>query len=518
MIDSHAHLGLCEAGEDELIAAAREAGVRRILTVGLGPESNPGAVALARAHEEVFAAVGRHPNSAGEFGEGEADELESLAGDDGVVAIGETGLDYFRDRAEPEQQQRAFLSQIGIANRTGKPLVIHLRDRTGGASEVAEEAFATLSAEAQTDVILHCYTAGPAWIEPAAERGWYCSFAGNLTYPKADDLREAASLVPEDRLLVETDSPYPGPAAGAGQAEPARKRHRDRGVAGGGAGRHLRRARADGGGQRRPRLRVVAKPTPGRRQRRLGQNFLADRNLLEAIVRDADLGSSDVVLEVGGGGGALTELLAPAAAAVYVVELDERLRPELEPLAAEAGNVRLIWGDAMKVDLAALDPAPTTMVANLPYSVATPLLLRTIAELPSVSSWLVMVQREIADRLRASPGTKAYGSPSVLAQHAAEVELVRTIDPAVFTPRPRVESALLRLTRTGPAASSALRELVRAAFAHRRKSLARSLELARPGSLDRARDALEALGLPADARAEALSPAQFEALERELGW
>jgi len=211
VIDTHAHLGLCEAEEEELIAAARKTGVRRILTVGLGPESNPGAVELARAHDEVFAAVGRHPNSAGEFGEGEADELESLAGDEGVVAIGETGLDFFRDRAEPEQQRRAFLSQIGIANRTGKPLVIHLRDRTGGASEIAEEAFATLSAEAQTDVILHCYTAGPAWIEPAAERGWYCSFAGNLTYPKADELREAAAAVPDDRILVETDSPFLAP-------------------------------------------------------------------------------------------------------------------------------------------------------------------------------------------------------------------------------------------------------------------------------------------------------------------
>jgi 16S rRNA (adenine1518-N6/adenine1519-N6)-dimethyltransferase len=245
---------------------------------------------------------------------------------------------------------------------------------------------------------------------------------------------------------------------------------------------------------------------------KLGQNFLADTNLLEAIVREARLEPADVVLEVGGGGGALTEALAPLAACVHVVELDERLRPELERLAAEAGNVDLVWGDALRIDLAGLAPAPTRMVSNLPYSIATPLLLRTISELPSVSDWVVMVQREIAERLRAEPGTREYGSPSVQVQLACEVSLLRKVDPAVFVPRPRVSSALLRLTRRGPAAGPELVSVVREAFAHRRKSLARSLELARPGSLEPARAALEEIGKPADARAETLSPADFEAL------
>ena len=185
-------------------------------------------------------------------------------------------------------------------------------------------------------------------------------------------------------------------------------------------------------------------------------------------------------------------------------------------MAAELGNVSLVWGDAVRVDLSALDPAPTRMVANLPYSVATPVLLRTIEELPSISSWLVMVQREIADRLRARPGTREYGSPSVLAQLACDVTLERAVDAAVFTPRPRVESALVRLERRGPAASPRVRALVREAFAHRRKSLARSLELAHPGRIAAVRAALERLGLPADARAEALAPGDFERLAGEL--
>jgi 16S rRNA (adenine1518-N6/adenine1519-N6)-dimethyltransferase len=248
---------------------------------------------------------------------------------------------------------------------------------------------------------------------------------------------------------------------------------------------------------------------------RLGQNFLADPNLLDAIVRDAGLAAGDVVLEVGAGEGVLTERLAPVAAHVHTVEIDRRLEPALAPLAA-LPNVSLHWGDAMKVDLAGFGPAPTAMVANLPYSVATPLILRTIELLPSLASWTVMVQREIADRLRAAPGSRTYGSPSVVAQLACEVELVRKVDPAVFRPRPRVDSAILRLRRRGPAADAATHALIRAAFAHRRKSLARSLEHGRAGSLAPARQALAELGLAEDARAEALSPEEFAALSAKL--
>lgn len=248
---------------------------------------------------------------------------------------------------------------------------------------------------------------------------------------------------------------------------------------------------------------------------RLGQNFLADPNLLDAIVRDAGLSSGDVVLEVGAGEGVLTERLAAVASHVHTIEIDRGLEESLASVAA-LPNVDLHWGDAMDIDLTALQPAPTAMVANLPYSVATPLLLHTTWELPSLRSWTVMVQREIANRLRAASGSRTYGSPSVLVQLACEVELLRTVDPAVFRPRPRVESAILRLRRTGPGADEPTRRLVRAAFAHRRKSLARSLEHVEPGSLSRAREALAELGLPENARAESLAPGDFQALGERL--
>jgi 16S rRNA (adenine1518-N6/adenine1519-N6)-dimethyltransferase len=255
---------------------------------------------------------------------------------------------------------------------------------------------------------------------------------------------------------------------------------------------------------------------PAGSPRRLGQNFLADPNLLDLIVRQADLVDDDVVLEVGGGGGVLSERLAPRVRRLHVVEVDTRLSDQLETLARKAGNVELVWADAMRAELGELAPPPNKMVSNLPYSIATPLLIRTIAELPSLTDWVVMVQREIAERLRAVPGTKEYGSASVLVQLACEVSLLRKVDPAVFVPRPRVGSALVRLRRTAPGAPETLAALVRLAFAHRRKSLPRSLELARAGSLEPARAALEAIGKPADARAETLSPGEFVDLAERM--
>src|SRR5918996_418453 len=222
-----------------------------------------------------------------------------------------------------------------------------------------------------------------------------------------------------------------------------------------------------------------------------------------------------------GGGGPPPRRLWAAGGCLQVIELDERLRGELEAVAAEHGNVELVWADALRVDLGTIEPAPVKVVSNLPYSIATPLILKTIEELPSVSSWTLLVQREIAERLRAAPGSRTYGAPSVLVQLAADVELLRRVDRAVFSPRPRVDSALLALRRRGPAAPEPVRRLVHEAFAHRRKSLARSLELAaapeeRDGRRDAARAALAEAGLRGDARAESLSPEDFVRLASKL--
>jgi 16S rRNA (adenine1518-N6/adenine1519-N6)-dimethyltransferase len=256
-----------------------------------------------------------------------------------------------------------------------------------------------------------------------------------------------------------------------------------------------------------------------RPKRDLGQNFLIDSNILDVIARAAELGAADVVLEVGGGLGVLSEHLAERVAHVHVVELDRGLEPALRDALDAHANTTLHLADAVKLDLAALDPAPTKVVANLPYGVAASVILRTISDLPGVTTWVAMVQREVGERLAARPSTAAYGVPSVLAQLACEVRVLRPVSRTVFHPVPNVDSALVRLTRRGPAPEPALRALVQQGFAHRRKALARSLSLA-PGAApdvrERARAALEAVGRPPDARAEPLAPEEWRALHAEL--
>lgn len=257
----------------------------------------------------------------------------------------------------------------------------------------------------------------------------------------------------------------------------------------------------------------------------LGQNFLIDSNILGVIERGAELTSEDVVLEVGGGLGVLSEYLARRAQHVHVVEIDQRLRDALCDATDPFANVSLHWADAMALDLLALDPAPTKVVANLPYSVAATVLLRTVEELASVSLWVAMVQREVGERLAAHAGSSAYGAPSVLAQLVCHVEVVRAVPRTVFHPVPNVDSVLVRLLRREDSRtiSPAVRVLVAGGFAHRRKTLAGSLGLAGAGSAagiprsrEQIREALVALGQPADARAERLSPEDFLALARLL--
>jgi 16S rRNA (adenine1518-N6/adenine1519-N6)-dimethyltransferase len=249
---------------------------------------------------------------------------------------------------------------------------------------------------------------------------------------------------------------------------------------------------------------------------RLGQNFLHDPNLLDAIVRDSELEAGQTVLEVGAGEGVLTRRLAEIAGFVHVIEIDRGLEPHLADLVASPG-VDFIWGDAMKVDLGALEPRPTAMVANLPYSVAVPLLVRTMVELPSIERWTVMVQREIADRLTARAGTRQYGSPTATLSSAASIRIVRKVGREVFTPRPRVDSAVLSMVRTGPSPGADQRALIRASFAHRRKSLARSVDTVYPGAFDRVRDAVERAGFDPSIRAEAVEPQGFILLSELIG-
>lgn len=240
----------------------------------------------------------------------------------------------------------------------------------------------------------------------------------------------------------------------------------------------------------------------------LGQHFLVDENLVDLAIREGGVTPDDVVLEVGAGPGVLTAALARHAATVHTVEIDRRLEPLLESTIPAGSDVRVWWGDAMRLPLETFDPAPTLLVANLPYNIATPLVVDSTWRLPSLRGWCVMVQREVADRWAAPPGDRLYGAPSALLGVCTEVTFRRNVGRDVFAPPPRVDSSLVALRRTGPGPEPRLRQIVRAAFAQRRKTLRNTLTAA---GLTRAD--VDQLCARADvdpgARAEDVSPAQF---------
>jgi len=247
-------------------------------------------------------------------------------------------------------------------------------------------------------------------------------------------------------------------------------------------------------------------------KKHFGQHFLADPNILGVIERLAELGAEDVVLEIGPGEGVLTRYLAERVARVHAVEIDRDLEPALREIAP---NVDVLFGDALRLEL---PQDATKLVANLPYNVATPLIVESLDGLPNIGLWCVMVQREVADRLFASPGTKDYGAVSVLVQLATERTGFHPVSRTVFRPPPNVDSALVAFRRTElPRDFQHLKKVVAAAFAHRRKTLPNSLALAGLVSRERAATALEGLGRPPETRAEALAPPEFVALAEALG-
>jgi TatD DNase family protein len=220
VIDTHCHLDHCDPPDGELVERARAAGLSRIATVGMTGDSIARALDTARRHEEVFAIVGRHPHETAGFGPGDLEEIERAAADPNARAIGETGLDYYRDYAPRDDQRRAFEGQLDLAGRVGLPVAIHTR-----AAE--DDTFAILREHADrlVAVILHCFSA-PDRLDECVERGYLCSFAGNVTYPKAADLHQAARELPAELLLVETDAPFLSPQPVRGRPnEPANVVH-----------------------------------------------------------------------------------------------------------------------------------------------------------------------------------------------------------------------------------------------------------------------------------------------------
>jgi len=248
-----------------------------------------------------------------------------------------------------------------------------------------------------------------------------------------------------------------------------------------------------------------------------GQHFLVDRNVLGVIERLAGIEPADVVLEVGPGLGVLTTFLADRVRHVHAIEIDRALDEPLRTALGERDNVTLAFADALSIDLRSLDPVPRKLVANLPYNVATPLVVETLTGVPALRSWCVMVQREVADRFFAEPGTKAYGAVSVVVRLHARRAGLHPVSRTVFRPPPNVDSALVAFERiASPPNADRVRRVVTAAFAHRRKTLANSVALAGLSPRDTTVGALATIGRSADVRAEALEPEEFVELAKAL--
>lgn len=248
--------------------------------------------------------------------------------------------------------------------------------------------------------------------------------------------------------------------------------------------------------------------------RELGQNFLIDDNILRLIESHAGLASEDVVLEIGGGLGVLSEFLAERVAHLHVIEVDRKLEPALADAVAAYDNVTVQIDDAIGMNFAALEPNPTKLIANLPYGIAATAVLKTLEELPSITTICVMTQLEVARRMAAEPGSKLYGITSVLTQLACRKTSLRKLSRQIFYPVPAVDSALVTFERIAESPSREIRDLVHGAFAHRRKPIGSSIALKTGESTDReqVRAVLDGMGLKPDSRAEQLAPADFAAL------
>ena len=466
---------------------AHAAGVAWLVCVGTEPTSRQAPRAVAERYDDVYATVGLHPHDASRLGR-DWDALVAFAGADRCRRDR-------RNRFRPPL--RAFAPTTTKRSRSAttsssprpldRPLMIHSRNAWDDTFRVLDDRGCSRPHRSST-----ASPADPTRPAPHSTRDCYLSFSGIISFTTADEIRAAAAFAPAERLLVETDSSVPR----AGSAPRKAERTRVRAARRRGARRGPRRRPGNDRGadlhERCPRVRsrsVTPSQIQGlldahhlRPSKALGQHFLADNNMADHIVRLAGVRTGDHIVEVGPGLGSLTVALCDAGAHVRAVEIDRRLAAVLSDVVGDR-TVDVVITDALKVDWPALlaDHDRWTMVSNLPYNVAIPVVMRALETAPMIERFLVMVQREVGERLAAVPGTKAYGAVSVKVAYYASADVVGTVPPAVFVPKPKVDSALVRLERR-PAPSAAnqdperMFELIRAGFATRRKMLRRALD------------------------------------------
>ncbi len=499
LCDSHAHLDFeqFDSDRDDVIARAFDAGVARIVNVGVDIKSSKRSIRLAESDVRIWAAVGVHPHEVSKAPNRWLETLAKLASHPKVVAVGEIGLDFYRDISPREAQERAFAEQIRLAKSLDLPIIVHIRNAHARAKEILER-------EGYRRGVLHAFSGDEAFLKWALEKGFYVGFGGPITF-KNYRKHHIVAQTPLSRLLVETDCPYLSPHPYRGRRnEPARVvlvAQKVAEVHGCGI-----EAVARATTENASKLFGFASPYLHRGRKAMGQNFLVNAGVAEKIAEST--GEGELVVEIGPGRGILTKMLAERFNRVVAVELDEELAAQVQNLKP---NLLVVNKDILLFDLAGAERYyghKPVVAGNIPYSITSPILFWLVRQRQSLRRAILMVQREVAERLVAPPKTKEYGIPTVILRRYFEVKKLFPVSAGSFSPAPKVSSAVVSLVpREEPICPEVddklFASVVRSAFAHRRKLLVTNLRDAFP-TVDW-NEALRKLKLPQNARGEALS-------------
>ena len=541
IFDTHAHYDDKQFDQDreELLASMKDNGIGTIVDVGSNMETSTWIVEAVTRYPMMYGAVGVHPSDTAELKESDIDTLKKYAAMDRILAIGEIGLDYYWDEPERSIQKKWFEAQIELARDVKLPIIIHSRD----AAKDTYDIMKALHAE-EIGGVVHCFSYSKEMARQFLDMGFYIGIGGVVTFKNAKTLKEVAAYTPLDRIVLETDCPYLSPEPNRGKRNSslnlnyvAEALSQIKGI-----NKEELIAVTEENARQLYRMKEVYRVKLGNPkntieviqkydfdfQKKFGQNFLIDERVLEKIISAAEVNKDDFVLEIGPGIGTMTQYLAENAREVMAVEIDKNLIPILSDTLSAYDNVSILNADILKVDIAKIveeknGGKPVKVVANLPYYITTPIIMGLFESHVPIDSITVMVQKEVADRMQSGPGTKDYGALSLAVQYYAEPYVVANVPPNCFMPRPKVGSAVIRLTKYKDAPIKVTNEkllfqLIRASFNQRRKTLQNGIK--NFGGLNFSKEqvaqALEEMELPASVRGEALTLEQFAQLSNIL--
>ena len=541
IFDTHAHYDDKQFDQDreELLASMKDNGIGTIVDVGSNMETSTWIVEAVTRYPMMYGAVGVHPSDTAELKESDIDTLKKYAAMDRILAIGEIGLDYYWDEPERSIQKKWFEAQIELARDVKLPIIIHSRD----AAKDTYDIMKALHAE-EIGGVVHCFSYSKEMARQFLDMGFYIGIGGVVTFKNAKTLKEVAAYTPLDRIVLETDCPYLSPEPNRGKRNSslnlnyvAEALSQIKGI-----NKEELIAVTEENARQLYRMKEVLRVKLGNPkntieviqkydfdfQKKFGQNFLIDERVLEKIISAAEVNKDDFVLEIGPGIGTMTQYLAENAREVMAVEIDKNLIPILSDTLSAYDNVSILNADILKVDIAKIveeknGGKPVKVVANLPYYITTPIIMGLFESHVPIDSITVMVQKEVADRMQSGPGTKDYGALSLAVQYYAEPYVVANVPPNCFMPRPKVGSAVIRLTKYKDALIKVTNEkllfqLIRASFNQRRKTLQNGIK--NFGGLNFSKEqvaqALEEMELPASVRGEALTLEQFAQLSNIL--